>query len=701
MSSALNLEHALRGGIDVGGKARNIARLLAEGLPCPEGFVVPATSLRDMSDSERSALFERICAALPAPLAVRSSASIEDSATSAAPGLFHSELGVSHEDLGAAVDRVVASARVAAVQSYCQLRGIPEEAVEIAVIVQRQIAPIRAAGVIYTRPPGRPKDDTLIIDISESPTGPWTSERSRQTPAAVPPLDEESWQLLSRAALASERAIEARDGADIEWVIDDSGGVWIVQARPIVHPAGTPPPALSLFRFSRDDYRVWTWDVTHNPDPLSPAQAGLVQRVGDASGTVEMRMVGGYLYTAPRQEPVAPAELPRRPGALARFIAEEITSEVDKILGPFESGDASDFAAALEAYRRVIELYSQRVSPTLKSCRDALQGFLNRCAGEAHSQLMATLLATRSDRHLAARIRRVARGDESIDSLLVYAAPMAPAWDVAAPTFAEDPSQILDAVELERQRQSSHDAEDTVEATAEAIRLRTSLCAEEREEFDQVLERAREAQELGETDDHIFFRAQAMMRRALLTIAREWGLSNPGDVFFLELDWIEELVSHSQVPTTQEVALRVELATQERAREKSQRMPLEFRRGRPRTVSPKNLGLEAWRGVGCGGRARGRVVKVRDLGRIDAQTENMVILARAISPSLLFRVSGAAALVSAYGGPLGHGAAMARELEIPCVVRCPGAWEALEEGEDVWVDGDSGLVVRAQSKGQR
>ena len=41
---------------------------------------------------------------------------------------------------------------------------------------------------------------------------------------------------------------------------------------------------------------------------------------------------------------------------------------------------------------------------------------------------------------------------------------------------------------------------------------------------------------------------------------------------------------------------------------------------------------------------------------------------------------------------LDHGAAMARELGIPCVVGCRDAWIQLSDGAHIAVDGDAGTV---------
>lgn len=563
----------------------------------------------------------------------------------------------------------------------------------MSVVVQEQID-ARYAGVLYTRAPGRPADERIVVDITTGTTSPWSGELSRDGSDA-PPLPESVWRELLAIAISAEEAIGANAGADVEWVVDHDDIVWLVQARPIVHPDGAKPPDDRLFAFSARDPRTWTWDVTHNPDPLSPAQAGLVERVGNAGGEVEMRVVGGYLYTAPSRETASPPPLDGSPSALSRFFSEDILPRVDTLLDPLESDPSPPLDRALAAYDEVVSLYARVVSPTLRSEKEPLRALLERTVNDDAGSLMAALVATRSDRHLAARIRHVAGGEQSIDALLAYAGPMAPAWDVAAPTFAEDPTPILGAVAMAREGRSGERPDDTREASMHAIRLRAILDEASQRELDAALLRAREAQELGETDDHIFFRAQAMIRRALIAVAQRWHLADTDDIFYLELAWVADHARRDDVPTGDEIAARVAVARSAREQQSHTSMPLQFRNGRPRSELPRTLGTGAWRGIGCGGRARGAVVKVRDLGSIDVDVSGRVILARALSPSQLFRVTGAAALVSVYGGPLGHGAAMARELGIPCVVGCAGAWEALSDGDELWVDGDSGLVARA------
>jgi pyruvate,water dikinase len=99
---------------------------------------------------------------------------------------------------------------------------------------------------------------------------------------------------------------------------------------------------------------------------------------------------------------------------------------------------------------------------------------------------------------------------------------------------------------------------------------------------------------------------------------------------------------------------------------------------------------ELLRGHGAGPPVTGRVA------RLGGSPAGAVVVADAILPGMALLLDGAAALIAEHGGPLGHGAALARELGLPHVVGARGA-SALRDGESVLVDGDAGLVLRLES----
>jgi pyruvate,water dikinase len=103
------------------------------------------------------------------------------------------------------------------------------------------------------------------------------------------------------------------------------------------------------------------------------------------------------------------------------------------------------------------------------------------------------------------------------------------------------------------------------------------------------------------------------------------------------------------------------------------------------------------RGIGLGARVTGRVVRFAQLATALTARRGDIIVTPTVTPALAVVVAGCAAIVSETGGLLDHGAALARELGITCVVGCRGAWATLADGDVVRVDGDAGVVERVST----
>jgi pyruvate, water dikinase len=243
-----------------------------------------------------------------ADVAVRSSATVEDSAEASFAGLQDTYLGVS--GAGAVADHVRrcwASLYNDESVAYRRRLGLPEREVAMAVVVQRMVAP-RAAGVMFTRSPvtgdrsvvaiegtwglgsalvsGDVTPDSWVISkITGEITGRRVSPKVKihqylpnegvaspaarvtvtDTPAGLreaPCLSDDEIRALAAVA----RQVEARYGApqDIEWAVLDGdqppdARVVLLQSRPETvwasrdtRPAGAPKPrpadhVLSLF----------------------------------------------------------------------------------------------------------------------------------------------------------------------------------------------------------------------------------------------------------------------------------------------------------------------------------------------------------------------------------------------------------------------------------------------------------------------
>ena len=172
-----------------------------------------------------------------------------------------------------------------------------------------------------------------------------------------------------------------------------------------------------------------------------------------------------------------------------------------------------------------------------------------------------------------------------------------------------------------------------------------------------------------------------MVRRALLARAATLGIAAE-DIFWLPL---EEVATLSIDPLDARRRASGARAAAERAA--LWQMPL-IVGGEPPAVERPAL-----HGSGTGPRVSGRIVRFASLASAVAVGTGDVVVARAITPALAVLVAGCSALVSETGGLLDHGASLARELGIPCVVGCTDAWATLTDGMLVTVDGDGGTVT--------
>ncbi len=769
----------------IGGKAAGLARLMAAGVPVPPGWVITADVQALGADQQAAILAELATRLRPlgGRFAVRSSAAIEDGARGAAAGVFESRLGIAPAALADAVRAVWASAESELARAYVAARGLGPAA--MAVIVQQQAEGERW-GVLYTRPPGEPGGDEMLIEVRTGDERSAVAASSDAHAAAVSVVDTiwversgrgvsggggggdgdggaasrrvrgggtDQNEAASQSRLAGteidalvelahtiEAALEAPHGVDIEWVQGQIAGVspggesdsvsdsasqtrlWIVQARPIVAPARTAadqrcPPMLLAFSRAEPEV-VWRWDVGHNPDPLSPAQAGLVERI-DAAGLApyRMRVVGGYLYCASARE--ARAEDARKIDAadaamttaelLQRRFDDEWRPALMAALAVAEAPGAS-LDAVLDSYERFYTVYVGPLSRHLRSARGALERWLSDHLGArgdgggSVESLAAALLSDPAPTRLERWILRCARDQVSRAQLLEVAGPMSAAWDVAAPTFAETPGWLDEAVQAARARDASTpSADDDVRA---AVRERETeierrLTGSERAELHRVLALARRARDLGEVDDQLFARAQAAVRRCLLERSRAWSLPDPEDLFFVPFEVAAQAEDSPPPPLT---ALRrmAQAGRAARARQRKWRMPLAFSGGTARAPdNPANqLAGHRWRGRSTGGQARGVALCIDDLSQLGAvapaDIAGKILIVPTITPAMTVLLQHVGAVVAEHGGLLDHGAAMARELGLPYLVSCSSITSQVETGDELLVDGDAGLVLRLQ-----
>ncbi len=238
-----------------GGKGANLGELTAAGLPVPPGFVIGAptyaafvdgTGLRDRIearladvDVDDSAALEaaahevralvdaepvpdEIAAAIrasyeelvgddeDAPVAVRSSATAEDTEAASFAGMNETFLNTrGADDVLSAVRRCWSSLFGARTIFYRAKRGFGQADMDIAVVVQRQIESERA-GVMFTIDPASGSTDRLVIEGSFGLGEAVVSGRVSPDRFVV---DKETLSILVREIHPKEAVIESRPAA--------------------------------------------------------------------------------------------------------------------------------------------------------------------------------------------------------------------------------------------------------------------------------------------------------------------------------------------------------------------------------------------------------------------------------------------------------------------------------------------------------
>lgn len=302
---------------DVPPKAAVLSRLCAAGLPVPPGLVLAPAELGDPAVRSRIAELLRYGFVI-----VRAALASEDAAEAAGAGL-----GLSIADCSdlAAVDR--AAARIADAAGDPWLVRYAGATPSYHLLVQRQVA--RRWLVVLAV--DRAGDCVELHDARDFDALAAGATPAFSGPLALAPYADRLAELLKNV---SEVMSEA-PGLDLELVVDPDDRLWLVQARPLTRPL---TPGWDEFRAALpaelDLPGLWRLDAEHNPAPLSPAHAGVIDRL--AARGAPLLVLAGWLYEQvtldrPRRPAPDPAlalarlrdiELPAARRVLAEFDAE-------------------------------------------------------------------------------------------------------------------------------------------------------------------------------------------------------------------------------------------------------------------------------------------------------------------------------------------------------------------------------------------
>jgi hypothetical protein len=508
------------------------------------------------------------------------------------------------------------------------------------ILLQREI-PRRALLVVVCE---RAPDDRFYVEVHGPSAGPEPLAEGR-SPDWSGALSE--WPDSSRAkveALAANVALGegGEFGADLEIVVDLHGDPWLVQARPLTAPLHPGWPA--FVEALRDEGLVveqlrgrLTLDGEHNPAPLSPAHAWVMRRLGvlRPGKAGDPVILAGWLYV--------------------RALGVELG---DTFSEPLEVGEALTWLRdeALPRARAALELFDDLLASG-PAIRVALERAETLFVGMIDDYVGTLIPARRAALH---RLAHQAAGPfvgrtgtpVTLRERGAFLDVLPAVWDVASPNLGDL---------LAGTRTAAADERDIPADEAMAARL------------------------LGEWDDHLFALGLAPLRRLWLYAGQRLGIDRE-QVFLLRGDELVRLdEDHEAFGPPALLAALLDSRAHRWAHQHTIDPPTRIVDGAP---LPHPIG-GLLRGLAVGESFSGIVAQRRDLRDLLADPPHpgavLCMPALTAQAAIALHELGIRAVCTEYGGALGHGVLMARELGLSALIGCRGCTR-VPEGTPVHLD---------------
>jgi phosphohistidine swiveling domain-containing protein len=217
-----------------------------------------------------------------------------------------------------------------------------------------------------------------------------------------------------------------------------------------------------------------------------------------------------------------------------------------------------------------------------------------------------------------------------------------------------------------------------------------------------LVSRATRYQALKEEAKHHGLRELALLRKALLALDRQLG--SRGDVFYLRVEEVRELLDPERLPRLRE---RIAARKAEEEAFRSVQLPAKLCLGDLEALSPERGAPAAHRrtngtlagtlvagGVEACGVAR-VITRAEDL---DSFRDGEILVARFTEPTWTPLFPRAAGVVTEVGGRLSHAAIVAREFNVTAIVGVDNALDAIRTGEVVRLHLDGSVTKESDRR---
>jgi pyruvate,water dikinase len=728
-----------------GEKAATLSQIKRWGYPVPKGWV-----LAPVDDPEP--LIEFIQPSELSPLVVRSSAIGEDSAQASAAGQYETVLNVtSKEGLYSAIAQVQTSYNQPSAVQYRRDRHI--QAGAMAVLIQQQIQSV-FSGVAFSRDPITQQGEAVVIEAL--PGNPAQVVSGRVTPEQYRVLlvereDNLSCEqlegagripltLIKQVAYLARRLEKRYYGVpqDIEWSYDGQT-LWVLQSRPITTllPIWTRKIAAEVIP---GVIHPLTWSINR---PLTCGVWGEIftivlgdrARGLDFSQTATLHYSRAYFNASLLWEIFMSMGLPpesldflTRGAKLSRPPLESTKQNwqgLTKLLGReinLEGRFKRDYRRRLiPGLIKLAQMGTEELTPTELLARiDLTLDLLRRTTYYAILTPLSVAL-----RQAVLRVK-----DEKIDhSVAPEVASMRSLCALAAeakrilPTV--QPEQVFTELEETPQgQQILTEFTELLEDYGYLSQVGTDIAVPTWRENPQIVQQlfvqllmgdeipvvekeplwrprgfVQRRVDLKGRVTEVYSRILAELRWSFLALEKIWLKSGvlwqQGDIFFLELEQVRQLVTDANSVDLECIQIRRSLLAQDR--EITEVPQLVYGNKPPLHPTTTHYTGQTLQGIGAShGQAQGWVKVLRDLqdvGEINRQTILVVPYTDSGWAPFLVRAGG---LISEAGGRLSHGAIIAREYGIPAVMDVRGATYILQDGQEIRIDGSRGIVELAK-----
>lgn len=694
----------------VGGKAAALLELRRAGFRIPETICSP---------EDLASAFRR----LGPPVAVRSSATLEDGSRHSFAGQFESYLNLNTlDEVVEAVRRCHESVRSPSAIEYCRKNGIDPGALRMEVLLQRMIRP-EIAGVAFTVNPVTGADE-VVIEACEGLADGLLAGNKSALPADHPLLRRHRPEIEATA-----RRVQRHFGTpqDIEFAVED-GHLYLLQARPVTRIAFPPdsgewttanfregvsatvctPLMASLYDFvwqealpgylrdlkllkgtfpaGRSAFGRPYWNLGAVKACLEKLP-GYVEREFDR----DLDIVGSYEGDGVRTPRTPWRFLRALPTALAirRIFREQEESVRRHLAGEFDaiekqydasSGDPDAVFRDLVGidYRRTETLYFRTVF-----CTSIAKLLFKESFPDADYSALVSALPPLSHMAPLRALRAMSvRGETDVTPLLRrFRHHSRRELDLRAPRWDEDRKFVEDL--LRRCGRSSGEDPRPAYQRARAEMLER-LPRRRHAAFHAKLDRLRRFVWLREQMKDVSTRMYYLLRKTALEIARRRGLGD--NIFFMTVREVFEddrsgidrnrgiYEGYRNFAAPSEIGSRHAWAGSGRGA------------GRP---APRG----ALRGIAAShGLARGVARVVRTVEEAAGIEKGAILVCPFTDPGWAPILDRAGGVVTETGGLLSHAAVICREYAIPAVLGVPGVLDRIRDGQTVLLDGGAGVV---------